>query len=62
MVIFSHLKPFLYPSVYKTIYLTSTSQNYLEALELLKQRYGNPQLIMNTYMEQFLRLIKIEKL
>ena len=50
------------PSAYETISgLALTNQNYLEAVELLKQRYGNPQLLINTYMEQFVKLEKIEK-
>ena len=38
-----------------------SNQNYLEAVQLLKNRYGNPQLLINTYMEQFVQLDKIEK-
>ena len=59
---FNYLKSFLCPSAYETISgLAFTNQNYLEAFELLKQRYGNPQLLINTYMEQFVKLDKIEK-
>ena len=50
------------PSAYETIPgLALTNQNYSEAVELLKQRYGNPQLLINTYMEQFVKLGKIDK-
>ena len=50
------------PSAYETIPgLALTNQNYSEAAELLKQRYGNPQLLINTYMEQFVKLGKIDK-
>ena len=39
---FSYLKSFLYPSPYETISgFALTNQNYLEALELLRQRYEN---------------------
>ena len=41
--------------------LALTNQNYLEAVELLKQRYGNPQLLIHTYMEQFVKLEKNRK-
>ena len=50
------------PSAYETISgLTLTNQNYLEAVELLKLHYGNPQLLIITYKEQFIKLDKIEK-
>ena len=59
---FSYLKLFLCPSAYETIFgLALTNQNYLEVVELLKQRYGNTQLLINTYMEQFVKLDKIGK-
>ena len=49
---FSYLKSFLCPSAYETISgLVLTSQNYLEVVELLKQRYGNTQILINTYVE-----------
>ena len=50
------------PSPYETISgLALTNQNHLEAVELLKQRYENSQVLINTYMEQFVKLDKIEK-
>ena len=59
---FSYLKSFLCPSSYETLSGSAlTNQNYLEAVELLRQRYENPQLLINTYMEQFVKLDKIEK-
>ena len=59
---FSYLKSFSCPSAYETISrLALTNQNYLEAVELLKQRYGKPQLLINTVMEQFVKLDKIGK-
>ena len=33
--------------------LTLSSQNYSEAIDLLKNHYGNPQALINSYMEQF---------
>ena len=38
-----------------------TNQNYLEVVQLLKNRYVKPQLLINTYMEQFVKLDNIEK-
>ena len=59
---FSYLKSFLCPSAYESIFgLALTNQNYLEAVELLKQRYGKQQLLINNYVEQFVKLDKIEK-
>ena len=59
---FSYFKSFLCPSAYETIFgLALTNQNYLEVVELLKQRYGNTQLLINTCMEQFVKLDKIGK-
>ena len=56
---FSYSKSFLCPWAYETVSgLALTNQNYLEAVKLLKQRYGNPQLFINTYMEQFVKLEK----
>ena len=50
------------PSAYESISgLALTNKNYLEAVEVLKQYYGNPQLLINTYKEQFIKLDKIEK-
>ena len=53
---------FLCKSAHDTISgLAPTNQNYLEAVQLLKNRYENPQLLINTYMEQFVQLGRIEK-
>ena len=58
---FSYLTLFLCKSAHDTISgLAPTNQNYLEAVQL-KNRYRNPQLLINTYMEQFVQLDKIEK-
>ena len=59
---FSYLTLLLCKSAYGTIFsLAPTNENYLEAAQLLKNRYGNPQLLINTHMEQFVELDKIEK-
>ena len=39
--------------------LTLTNDNYTQALELLKQRYGNTQLIISTHMNKLIKLGKI---
>ena len=41
--------------------LTLSSQNYSEAIDLLKYRYGNPQTLINSYMEQFVNLETVTK-
>ena len=41
--------------------LTLSSQNYSEANNLLKNRYGNPQTLTNSYMEQFVNLETVTK-
>ena len=59
---FSYLTSLLCKSAYDTISgLAPTNQNYLEAVQSLKNLYGNPQLLINTYMEQFFQLDKIGK-
>ena len=47
---FSYLRSFLAPVALETILgLTSSSQNYSEASDLLKIFYGNPQTFLNSY-------------
>ena len=59
---FSYLRPFLAPVALETISgLTLSSQNYSEAIDLLKNRYGNPQTLINSYMEQFVNLETVTK-
>ena len=42
--------------------LALTNQNYLEVVELSKQWFGNPQLLINTCkIRQFVKLDKIGK-
>ena len=59
---FSYLRSFLAPVTLETISgLTLSSQNYSEAIDLLKNRYGNPQTLINSYMEQFVNLETVTK-
>ena len=37
------------------------SQNYSEAIDVLKNRYGNPQTLINSYVEQFVNLETVTK-
>ena len=47
------MQSFLSPSVSECISgLTTTAENYNEAAELLKQRYGNTQVLINAHMQQ----------
>ena len=41
--------------------LTFSSQNYSEAIDLLKNRYRNIQTLTNSYMEQFVNLETVTK-
>ena len=59
---FGYLTSFLCKSAHDTISgLAPTNHNYLEAVQLLKNRYENPQLLINTYMKQFVQLGRIIK-
>ena len=59
---FSYFRSFLAPVALETISgLTLSSQNYSEAIDLLKNRYGNPQTLINSYMEQFVNLETVTK-
>ena len=59
---FSYLRSFLAPVALETISgLTLSSQNYSEAIDLLKNRYGNPQILTNSYMVQFVNLETVTK-
>ena len=41
--------------------LTLPSQNYSEAIDVLKIRCGNPQTLINFYVEQFVNLETVTK-
>ena len=59
---FSHLTSFLCKSAYDAISgLAPTNQNYLETVQLWKNRYGNAQLLINKNIEHFVQLDEIEK-
>ena len=59
---FSYLRSFLAPVALETFSgLTLSSQNYSKAIDLLKNRYENPQTVMNSYMEQFVNLETVTK-
>ena len=54
---FAYFQSFLSPSASECISgLTTTAENYNEAVELLKQKYGNTQVLINAYMQQFVSL------
>ena len=36
-----------------------TNENYIQAWQLLKERYGNPQLIISTHMNNLIKLDKV---
>ena len=52
---FSYLKRYLSPSVLATIY-GLTANNYKEAIKLLRNRYGNPQLQITAHMEALIKM------
>ena len=52
---FTYLKSFLRGPALSSIQgLTLTSENYKDAVEILRERYGNKQLLINTHMETLL--------
>ena len=59
---FTYLKSFLCDSAKLTISgLSLSSENYKEAIDLLKQRYGNTQVLINAFMKKFVQLPAVEK-
>ena len=57
---FSYLKNLLSSSAAATISgLTLTNGNYKEAVNLLKERYGNPQLLVSVYFEALVKLPRV---
>ena len=42
--------------------LNLTAANYKEAVELLQKRYGNKQVLINTYMKKFISIIQIQSI
>ena len=58
---FSYLKTFLCDSAIATISgLSLSAVNYVPAIELLKGRYGNSQVLVSAYMKKFVLLPKIK--
>ena len=54
---FAYLQSFLPLSASECISgLTTTAENYNEAVELLKKRYGNTQVLINAHIPQFVTL------
>ena len=54
---FSYLKTFLCDSANATISgLSLSAANYVQAVELLKERYGNSQVLISAYMNLFIYL------
>ena len=54
---FSYLRGLLTDTAAATISgLTLTEANYEDATTLLKQRYGHPQIIINSHMDQLMQL------
>ena len=40
--------------------LTLTSENYKEAMDLLRQRYANPQVLISAHMKKFVSLSNVK--
>ena len=60
---FTYLKGLLSSSASECISgLTLTNGNYAEAVKLLRERFGNTQLLINAYMESFVKLPKIKSM
>ena len=58
---FTYWKSFLCDSAKLTISgLSLSSENYKEAIDLLKQRYGNTQVLVNAFMKKFIQLPPVQ--
>ena len=58
---FSYLKGYLGGEAEKCVEgITLTEENYEEALKVLKERFGNPQLTITAHMNKLLKLNKIK--
>ena len=54
---FSYLKGLLTPEAHECISgLALTDDNYIEAVTLLKERYGNKKVLINAIMDSFVKL------
>ena len=57
---FTYLKSYLVEDAAKSIKgLSLTERNYKEALEILERRYGNKQVIVNSHMEELIKINSI---
>ena len=60
---FGYLRNLLCDSARETISgLTLTSENYKNAIQLLRDRFANPQVQVSAYMEQLLKLKHVESM
>ena len=58
---FKYLKSYLCDSANSVISgLTLTSENYKEAMDLLRQRYANPQVLISAHMKKFVSLSNVK--
>ena len=58
---FTYLKSYLCDSANSVISgLTLTSENYKEAIDLLRQRYANPQVLISAHMKTFVPLNSVK--
>ena len=58
---FSYLLSFMEDSVKSLILgFTPSSANYLHAIDLLRERYANPQVLISAYMQRFVTILNIK--
>ena len=58
---FNYLKRYLSGQALSSISgLSMSSTNYKEAITILQERYGNPQVLISAYMESLLKLGKVK--
>ena len=58
---FKYLESYLCDSANSVISgLTLTSENYKEAMDLLRQRYANPQVLISAHMKKFVSLSNVK--
>ena len=60
---FSYLQSFLWSSASQSTYkLTRSAENYTEAINLLHERYGHPQVQISAHVEQFVSLPPVKSM
>eukprot|EP00111_Clytia_hemisphaerica_P011254 TCONS_00032972-protein len=58
---FNYLKRFLSGEALRSVSgLTLNSENYQEAIQILKDRYGNEQILISAHMEALLKMNKVK--